>query len=70
MNLFIDSNGHLLMHLLIKFCLKVGPGVLSTLAAISDTFADTAILVKKYGIKFEEKDKVCDASVSCFASMR
>lgn len=48
--------------ILITNCRKVGPGVLSTLAAISDTFADTAGLVKKYGLKFEEKNEVRDAS--------
>lgn len=47
--------------ILTTICLKVGPGVLSTLAAISDTFADTATLVKKYGLKFEKKNEVCDA---------
>ena len=47
--------------ILTTICLEVGPGVLSTLAAISDTFADTATLVKKYGLKFEKKNEVCDA---------
>lgn len=35
----------------------VGPGVLSTLAAISDTFADTDNLVREYGLKFEKKNQ-------------